>query len=509
MVSLIRLVLNKERRGQVKPAEIATAIQSAERDLYAELLDLYRHKGVLSSRLLSFKASVTKTFTAGVVDVSVDDIEEITSAEFASAAGVYDAMVAQNDGQWTSRKLSDVLGPEGQEINSLSRYIQYVTSTDRFIELPSSFLRFEGGHVTVDGDDFPIQFVTPEQWVSRKVSDFIDDKERPDEPFWLNIEEDLLSAGLFTEDSSPLPAGVLKMLSFDNIIDGVRYEGIVASPAQLSSVGIKDLYEDDAIMKKHVVEVESTVSLVSGSAPLPEGFVKESGVFYVNGREGVILDSKAFMDRVNSTLLAPTEEKPIAKIHGGMIDVLPASIASITLVHYKFPNPKQPVGTIENGVFRVRPEPTEGIYIKTLKNPSARRPIVKIVDGVAEIKPYGINPVTIEFIAFPTEKAPIVRHYRVESTAGLDTVSRVYVRPDSLTQGELYFLRRLAVSVYAWVVYNRDYVFDEANSTDTMFGDDAVAELASKALIYMGVSKENASAAGLETMRDQAKQSAI
>jgi len=508
IVKLIRLILNKERRGQVKPSEINTAIQNAERDLFNELVDLYRYKGLLSDRLVPFKQATNVTFTNGIVDASSIGIEELVSAEIDVDGELFDADIAVNDKQWTSKNLTNILDQNGMEKKSISRYIETIITSAGSVPIPPNFIRFEGATVNVSGEDYPARLVSAKDWAARKMSDLVTDPEKPDEPVWLNIEEDELDSSGFADGSIRLPENVVKLIAFDNVVDGERYEGVVVAPGQLNSSGIKDLYEDDGIMKKHISEIESEVFLTAGIGSLPNTFVRDAGVFYYNDHEGVILDNKSFMNRANSTLIPPTEEHPIARISGGMIEVLPRSIQSIKLIHFNWPNEKQPVGTIEGGQFRMIPGPKESVFIKTIKNPSVLSPIIKIEDGNFVIKPNGINEVKISYVGYPTDRAPIVRATRHENTDGGPGVDIVMLKPSRSTEGVLYFIKKLVTSEYRWVVYNRDYVFDDVNSTDTMFGDNAVAEIASKALIYMGISKENVQAAQLEQLKDNAKNQA-
>jgi hypothetical protein len=510
IISLIRLVLNKERRGAVKASEIREAIRHAERDLFSELLSIYKTTSVLPNKLQPFRASATKAFTAGSADLSTEAVEEIVAAEMRDLSGGsdrhWDAIVARDDVQWTRRRLSDIVPDEGGA-NPLHRYTQQVNGTTELLELPAEFLKFEGAWVTIGGERFPVQLVGADKWGSKKMSDLITDPENPEEPLWLNIEEDMIVVGSFTGDSAPVPSNVIKVMSFETILNGERHEGIVVAPDKFNSRSFDDLYKDGGVMKEHISKTESTITLTAGVGDLPKDFIRDGGVFYSGTRQGTVLDSKAYLDRVNSNFLAPTVEKPIARIVNGQVEVAPSSISSIKLQHYQFPNPKQSVLTVENGVIRVYPEPTEGVYVKSLKNPSERRPQIKVDNGNVQVSPFGTNDVTVEFLAFPTLKAPIVRLIKAEDTAGASPTHSMSVEclPANLDSGIIHYITKLIPSDYAWTISGRDYVFNSGGSTDTMFGDESVPDIASKALIYLGVSKQNGDAAQIEMLKQADK----
>jgi len=508
IVNLIRLVLDKERRGQVKAEDIKIAIQNAERDLYTSLLNILEYKNIVPSLLTPFKGESDVSFTLGKADVSNLGVGYLVSARISKTDTTerYNAFVARNDMQWTGQDVAHLFDENGNFVADKSKYTKSIDGSGQIIEMPSELLRVEGGYVNINGELFPINVLTPDQWANRKLSDFISDPNKPDEPVWLNVEEDLIDIADFTKNYADLPQDVVKMLSFDNLVKGARYEGVVVDASRVNSRSIADLYADDSIIKRHISLIDSEIQISNGIGELPEFFIKDTGVFYNGTNQGTILDSNSFLDRANSNFLTPTEEKPIARIHEGLIEVLPATITSIKLPHYNWPNQKQPVGAIEGGKFVMYPEPEEGVYIKTIKSVTDRMPIAKLVDGAVEVRPFGQNAVTIDYLAYPTDKAPIVRFTRNEPVAdGASPVDNIWVRPSSLGYGEVYYIKKIEPSVYAWVVYEREYQFDPLNSVDTMFGDEAVSEIASRALIYLGISKQNSDAAAIDTLRGNAK----
>jgi hypothetical protein len=499
IVKLIRLILNKERRGMVKASEIADAIQAGERDLYSELLSSYRTNGVIPNKLQTFRVPGTISPSSGSATVTSLSVAELVSAEFQHEGRYWDAIVARDDNQWVRKRLSDSM-PDQVEPNPKHRMMTRLSGSGQFITLPEGFVGVEAIWVEVAGQRYPVQLVEGDKWGSRKLSDLITDPERPEEPLHLNIEESNIAFGLFTDGSVDMPSRLIKLMSFENVVGGDRWEGVVVSPEEFYSRSFSDLYMKKFQQKKHLSQFDEEITISAGLGNLPADYIDHMGVFYAGGLsevEGKILDSREFLDRVNSSILAPGIDNPIARIVAGQIEVRPISITKIRLQLYKFPSPRQPIGTIEGGKFRMYPEPTESVFIKALANPSVLRPQARIYDGKIEISPSGTNTVYVDVLQFPSNKMAMCRLLRAENP----TTDVVQVIPDALTAGRINYIKKLTPAVYAFTVSGRDYVFNSAGSTDTMFGPEAIPDIASKALVYLGVPKQNADAAQFEAIR--------
>ncbi|HDY89716.1 MAG TPA: hypothetical protein ENH82_16580 [bacterium] len=80
----------------------------------------------------------------------------------------------------------------------------------------------------------------------------------------------------------------------------------------------------------------------------------------------------------------------------------------------------------------------------------------------------------------------------------------VLVKPAAVVAGNFYYIKVPTDFVYA-VTYDSDgrgYAFDEGSSTDTEFGENAIDDIVSRALKYLGVSKQNKGAFELGMVND-------
>lgn len=83
----------------------------------------------------------------------------------------------------------------------------------------------------------------------------------------------------------------------------------------------------------------ATLILTTGSANLPTDFSQEVTFETSCGSQGVFLTPEEFRDRVNSSILDPDQQNPIAKIENDKIVVLPDEFTDVSLIYFRLPNP--------------------------------------------------------------------------------------------------------------------------------------------------------------------------
>lgn len=77
------------------------------------------------------------------------------------------------------------------------------------------------------------------------------------------------------------------------------------------------------------------VTITNGLGSLPSGFEKEVSFTIpgINNYAGDFLSHDEFMDRRNSSIVAPTEDDPIAEIIGNTLRVEPSNITTLELIY--------------------------------------------------------------------------------------------------------------------------------------------------------------------------------
>lgn len=91
-----------------------------------------------------------------------------------------------------------------------------------------------------------------------------------------------------------------------------------------------------APVRKFVITAE--VPLEEGAGPLPDNFVQDVTGETNDGMELTIVKQEEWADRLNSTILAPDQENPVAKIEDGKIFIEPHEFEHIKLTYFRKPN---------------------------------------------------------------------------------------------------------------------------------------------------------------------------
>ncbi len=140
-----------------------------------------------------------------------------------------------------------------------------------------------------------------------------------------------------------------EVISAVSVISGEDCDGIVTSGDRDWSSKDRDVLLKHGVFAEehsHIFIDRLTLTLAGGATgvDLPCDFIEDLGSVYIedgmnNLYEGKVLHHNEFLNRVNSALLAPDSENPIATIYGGRIDLYPRSGSSQTFVlpHYKYP----------------------------------------------------------------------------------------------------------------------------------------------------------------------------
>lgn len=489
IVETIKLLLNKHRKGMVKESYIKTAIQNAEIDLYNELLNEFRKTGIVPVKLYPFLKSAAGAFTAGLYDISSDG-RELVSCQIQSGTDYWDAKVARNDKEWTSRKLSDLIPDPERPDNPLFKYMKTLTiNGSASAALPSGFIKEVAGYVTIGGEDFKAVLLSPEKWGTKDILDALENPEKSLEPDINSISEAVLTAASLSTGSATAPLNLVKAIGFSvKDSSGKEWDGYLVPFSKFKSRNFKDLIEDGEI-KKHlsVVDEQITINLGDGSGNLPSTFIKDRGVFYMDYEEGLILSDEDYWDRANSYFLPPTIYDPIARIEGGKIWTQPLGALSIVLPFYKFPTDKTPVGAIGNGKFHIEPIPTGDVTIRYIKFPSERRPVFKVEGANVYVSPVQANDFKFTYLEYPTEKAPLVRFQLGKIECAVASLATANLKAN--------YIKKITPSIYIWNTSGRDITFISGTSE---FNDDATSDIVAKALKYLGVSYQDSSSVQFE-----------
>lgn len=155
----------------------------------------------------------------------------------------------------------------------------------------------------------------------------------------------------------------------DIIRDQIRkFNGGYKSPEQIDRAlyrGLLDyyntLFEGNNTQRYNYYLTEFPCN-ISGSNrfDLPENFKEEENIYslYEGGKhEGDILTDTEYLDRIDSTLLAPDLEHPIARIIGKKIEFFPSDSGNFVLTYYRVPIVPKYAYTTPNGRDIVFDEP--------------------------------------------------------------------------------------------------------------------------------------------------------
>jgi hypothetical protein len=486
----IKLVLRKERVGTISEDKIAQAIPAAEKDLYNELVAIYKTQKYFHEQLRPFVVKQVSTFAGGFFALGADK-QALLSAEVASGSERYPARIIYDPEKFGVGTELDILG-EGNS-NGIPDHLtkKELSVVAAETTLPDTFINAIGGFNVVGTESFRAVQIGSERWGSKDYKDILGDPERPDEINHLNIVEAVIASGDWTAGTADVPEALVKLISGTVIIDSKDYEGVVVKPEEFDSKKLKDLVINGGL-KNQLTRIKTTITLTDGVGDLPDGFIMDKGVFDFDGNEGIILDNEEFLDRANSVILTPDEEEPIAQIYDDKIQVSPDTIQAIDIFHYQFPNAKTPAFTVIGDKIHVEPQPTGDTKIRYVASATQRRPVFKVDDGKLTVYPTPTN-FKLTYREYPTEKAAQVRYI-----SGV-----VEVKPSTVTSMELSYLNSLTSSVYATKVSagGRGKEFDVDNSSDTTFGENATQSLVAKALKYLGVPYQDLGAANFEKIQ--------
>jgi len=488
----IKMVLRKERVGTISEDKIGQAIVAAEKDLYNELVAIYKTQKYFHEQLRPFVVKDTLTMTAGLNSIG-SDIQALLSAEVVDGSNRWPARIVYDPEKFGSGDIVDSEN-EGTSLGvNESRLLKEMDITLAVTALPDNFIEAVGGYNLVGTEAFRAVEVSPKRWGSKDSKDIMGEGESPDEINHLNIEELTVASGsIVSGEISPI-TGMSKLLSASVIVNNKEYEGVVVAPENFGSRKLKDLFINGGL-KKHLSIVKSTISLTDGVGDLPDGFIMDKAVFDADGFEGIILDHAEFLDRANSVILTPDEEEPIGHVTDDQITVSPDTIQSIDIYHYQFPTDKTPVVAVFEDAIRIYPTTPAGDFkLRYIADATQKRPRFKIDGGNITVNPVPDSTFKLTYKAYPNEKAAQVRYVSGDIEVKPATVSSLYVT----------YLDSLTSAIYATknATNNRGKEFDDASSTDTTFGENATQALLAKALKYLGVPYQDQGAASFENIQ--------
>jgi hypothetical protein len=468
---IIRDTIRKYNGGYKSPEQIDLVINRASLDLFLTLLTQYKETKMLPNLLETFKKRATISLTTGAGTIADNTYAEAISVNTVLSGAEFPARITDTDQFWKKRDIASLL--EGKTEEEVQRYIQTLALTTAEVSLPENFVK----EIAVNMGEYDVKIVPPAKWNSKTLPDLDPDTNNPTEPLHRYVEKVVLDSG------DELPEDFVKEISVAAIINGQNYEGIMVSPDKFYSRVIEDLIpEMNQGRRLNYLYVENVDYNISSTNifGLPSDFVDGITVFSRVGNnkyEGVILTDKEFLDRINSSLLAPTLEAPIARIYDDKIEFYPSDAGNYTLSYYKFPSEKRPLATIKDNKIEVRPEVE--VELTYYKYPTEKRPLAKFENQKVFIKPFTANAL-LNYYAFPVERDALIRI----------NANSITCDPTTVTQIALYYLSypRVAVFEYDVAENGRDIVYNEAYSVDLDWKPTALSEIISRALMYLGIS---------------------
>lgn len=469
---IIRDTIRKYNGGYKSPEQIDLVVNRASLDLFMTLLGQYRETKIFPDLLETFKKRAVITLTAGAGVISDNAYADAIMASTLLSGSEFPARITDNDMFWKKRDIVSLL--EGKTEEEVQKYIKTITATTATTDLPENFVK----EIAVSVGDYDAKIVPTARWNTKQITDLDADFTNPTEPLHRYVDRVIL------RDGDELPANFVKELSVASIIDGYqKYEGIITSPENFYSKVIENLIPDmNQGKRQNYLFIENIDYNISSTNifDLPNDFVEGITIFSRVGQEkyeGVILSEVEFLDRKNSLLLAPTIEKPIARIFDNKIEFFPSNGGNYTLSYYKFPSEERPLVTVSNNRISVRPDVE--VELTYYKYPTERRPIVKFEDQKMFIKPFSTNA-ELNYYAFPVERDALVR------ISGTDIICD----PSTVTQLALYYLvyPREGVFNYTVAQNGRDITYNPTNSVDLNWKPTAISDIISRALLYLGIS---------------------
>jgi hypothetical protein len=115
------------------------------------------------------------------------------------------------------------------------------------------------------------------------------------------------------------------------------------SPAQIDTAlyrGLLDFLNGITTRPSRYLKEQPYNISGTNSFDLPEDFSRHANIFsLVDGQkyEGDVLDEMQFADRINSFILAPDLQNPVARIIGGKIEFYPDDAGNFILSYYRTP----------------------------------------------------------------------------------------------------------------------------------------------------------------------------
>jgi hypothetical protein len=468
---IIRDTIRKYNGGYKSPEQIDLVINRASLDLFLTLLAQYRETKMLPNLLETFKTRAVINLTSGSGTIADANYADAISINTILSGAEFPARITDTDEFWKKRDIATLL--QGKTEEEVQKYILSLAVTTAETNLPENFVK----EIAVNMGEYDVKIVPSSRWNTKTMADLEPDPANPNEPLHRNIDTILL------EDGDELPEDFVREISVASVIDGQKYEGIMVSADKFFSRVIEDLIPDMNQGKRlnylYVDNVDYNISSTN-IFDLPSDFVEGITVFSRVGNEkyeGVILTEVEFLDRINSTLLQPTLQAPIARIYNNKIEFYPSDSGNYTLSYYKFPSDKRPMATVKDNKIQVKPDVE--VELTYYKYPTEKRPLGKFENQKLFIKPFTANA-ELNYYAFPVERDALIR------ISG----SNILCDPATVTSIALYYLVYPITAVFGYTVApnGRDITYNPATSTDLNWKPTALSEIVSRALMYLGIS---------------------
>lgn len=493
----IRDFLRKNGTGFVNPAAITRAIHQSSLDKFNKLIEEYRKTGQLPDLLKRFRkrsGSIALVDGSGSLNESDPEIIKISSVVGGSE---FEAKIARTDDEWLSRRASDMVTDINNPDNPLHWYIKSIEITDDAgTSIPTDFIKEIGAYSELsDARRYEGKVVSPANFYSKSLLTLIEDPNNPSDPLHLNRASEEIIA--FPHD---LNQDFIKPIGVEIEITDEKYKGAVVEAENFSTKVLEDLIPDRNKLQEllHLFSDFHVFTLAvvdAGVKDLPADFVDHENTVFIqdvdgNRFEGIILPHNEFLDRVNSSLLPPDAENPVATIYNNKIEFFPKPTVdpyTYVLPYKKFNCDRYPIVKVEDNQVHLRGDLPEGakIHFHYLKHPTETRAIVKLEGNLAFARPIPTGgKVILQYYAFPVAERALVRY---ESDGSSLTLT---ANPVTLTALHVYYLKKPTKPEVS-AAYNNGVV-TITQVTDLDWDEKAFSDIAARALYYLGFNVKDA-----------------
>lgn len=513
--------LKKNYGGFLSPSDIDRAIHSASLDCFNQQMKLYKEIRKIPALLKTFKSKATSAPTLGIINISSADAE-VFAVSVTVGGKEYPAKIVESEEDWVSRKFEDM------EVNPvtklpLNHYLQEVEVTANDQELPEDFLGLQYAYVieTATSKRYEILTPDPKSFEKKTEDQIVPDPQRPDDPLHLNRRRETYT-GTEINAGGALPGNFVEPISVNITIasTGGQYEAIIVPADKFYTKQLEELVgpSNKGLEMDYMFTKTEPYALTAASnqfSDLPDNFVDHLTIFFKDAQnqlhEGDILSEHEFAERVDSAILTPDTDNPIARIVGNQIEFFPKPTGADTynyVLSYKaFPVAERPLVKIEDDKIYMRPalQAADSVDLVYLEHPAPKRPILRVKANSFEIEPFNGTDYDyfVGFYQYPVLERPIARISNDDASSEVD----VEVYPAGVDNITAYYLAKPTKPVFGYTSSNGVITYNAGTSTDLNWDERAFNLIMTRALFYLGYEIKDGEVVQIPLVRNQIEQS--